>query len=274
MPQPNKQWKHKKPYVRSTGGVRGHHQRYGIGSKSEARRHYYREIDYPKRLVDEGKRHSKRETQLKISQKSPQKGDQEKINLWASNVHKYDIIGIDDPIPEGYSIQTKEVPPQIREEQAYYRYDKRTGKPILVPAKTYRLPPQKHFILYDKIKQRPASTTKVTIRKKKGKTIYHLSSIQTYDGYRQKGLTPYSFREAINWIDEQDGESQIAVAPYLPEYQHLAYEERDARSEEFYYQIRDFYGSYDMYPTERRGDVLTREKHGRKRVVMFVPKEH
>lgn len=258
MPSGNKVTRNKAPYDRSTGKVKGHKQTYHTSAKNEAREHYYRKTSNFDRMVDESEYHSKVEKKIGLSAKKPKRSDKRKIEEWKESPERYDIVGIDDTPPKGYELEheigepKKRPVPRVYLVKGFAKQDKYT----LVSHK---------FILVDKRKRRKkkASTTEVIeITDDKGKKMYHIAHVNTHRGYRQKGLTPYTLRTAVNFIDVNNGKATIHSVPTLPEHSKIGTsKERRKKGRQFEKDITNFYSSYDMKPTKDNERILSREKH-------------
>jgi len=226
----------------------------GISTKEEARLRYYQTQSLETRIKDESKKHSEKEILKVISNKKFSPESRKFIAKWALEPQKYDISGIDDPLPKGFTVEHKNIRKanpftELNEAGRIFRADK---------------PKTEYFVLKDK-KGKVASEGFVLIKKGRADILL----IQTRKGYRQKGLTPYMFREVFNWIDKKEVVSELDAFPIMPEIERkyreglITWEERAQFNRSFRKAINSYYESYGMQDAPQISEfTMVRSRYG------------
>lgn len=224
-------WVEKNEYVRGGNIVRKHGQFYHVNSKNQARLFYYRTQPLDTRLRDESKAHSRKEILkiIKSSKFSP--NDRKFIAKWALEPQKYDISGIDDPMPKGFKLFESD--PE--------------------PTSTYNIGPLEYknyeLGIVDKEGELAA---RAEVQVNEELNTAEIVWIKTEKKYQQIGMSPYMLRATFNWIDQRGYKSELTALPVLPEIIRMrkagiiTLEEQEQYLEAFAKAIKNVYRSYGM----------------------------
>jgi len=221
--------KHKKPYKRSTGVVSEHNQNYHINNKRDAREEYNKDVSVKVRKIDESREHSRTEKLVKPTPKNVKKWDENKL--------KYDIAGVDDPLPENFEVERVKGFERTKSDKKFYT--------TIYLMDTKKKKEVGHIILYNNPRDSRFEKDKYAVE------FWYLE-----DEYIGKGYSAYLMREAVNYVDENEGslglhnEAGVPVPDRPKNYDDLTDDERLEMSKEHRNNMNRFYDSYDMKSPE------------------------